>query len=674
MKMLNDKKIFWACLGLVLLRVLLAWGLNLGLNSSAPFSANAMYREHGMEVENHQTVSAMFTHPFSDGVVYEKVGTGTRIIGISGAFVMACFVKPLGAYGLILMDVVFAVLNFWGLTFLLTELGLSTAYAAIGSAIYNTATINKIIGMSTLFSNVGLGLAGILIIVLFFGLVTRKISSQILAAMFLLTAFFLFPYARWISRWDLVRPFLSDPAFFFSAGIIVSLLVKAQMSVRRGIILGFLLAYLLQEGAPFEVEFLFIVTSFILALHFLKYKTKLLKELWPPFRAFVLSLVLGALPFIYQRLHEDFEAARRLGTITVDRFHPKFLPFSFLPTSIHRSIFAISYRQFMIFAALSLGLVLLRRLPLWKIEKENPKYLAIFSALLLLATWLAHPAHWVLLGSMIQSHHFPIYFEEMCGLVLLTTSLKVLNDFDFLGISRKKVWMPLAFICVGLTCFAGAGIEELRNARRQIAILGIEDWSGPSYRGHFAEVVRYFESLPSQGPAVIASLDTQVNEWWSGYYKGLFVFNPDAGHALLSDDELEKRLIAFAAQLNMGDKDFLRLIQRPDVLIYFLGHVKYAVNSTHAFAGKDDYTAEQLKALQGVSPFWNFSVILPKSEGVRLVAEYRHFRESSHHESRRLDYLLIDNKDEILGPLHPDPHHFQEVLKNEDFTVWKTLD
>lgn len=583
-----------------------------------PFSVASIYR-HG-DYNYFPPLAGLARFSLGESLVFEHLGEGIRSFPFASLALHGVALGTIGPAGFVLADVFVAVCAYFAARSVFRAGGLSGP----------TTTILSLV--------VSCGLVG-------------WPRSQVGAWL---------DWAPLLHLWGfrLPRPFLTDLFLLLCLGAWLRLVVERRDTPREWTLLGLWFGLLLQSRFYSGATLGFAIASTV-ALIGLHSRSAVAARLRGP-ALFASTTAVVMIPFAVQRWLEHPDVAVRLGTFPVDRWSPRFLE-GVGTDLISVSLFAI------------LGGALVRRSSVTR-RRERMESTALLGLLFLLSS-LALPSTTILLGRTIQPYQFGdelVTFKTLvvllvCGQIV-DVAATALSSLRPNGERLRSALATAAVLATVAICLVGAArvhAPSLGNPGH--ARLDFESYRAPGYRAAFRELVRELESGRYAEARVLATLDIQVLDWWS-LFGGGQAYCPDPCATILGDDEIEARLLGFLRLLGVSPREMLRIVQDRAVMIFFLACAKYQASAWYQFAPLDDYPGQLRLAILDSSPLDSWQVLLPRSEGRRLLERYE--RTSAVDENLRLDLI-------VLGPsardraLRPPSDRFERTFSNASFRVYR---
>ena len=673
MQKILNKKWYGLFVLVVLFRAISYWIVAHRAHPEALMSSLAMYREKGLDMTYFPFLSALANYGLHEGSVKEFAGQGILSFPIASVALHSLLFKWGGLFGFILADVACGLLFYFAFAFLLRTFGLSSLMSRLMSLLVVSTAMNKIGGLtkvifetpSTFFQFI---LPALMVAVMIWQLFrlrkdsastfTKDIVVKSLVAFVVLTGL-VASTVFWYWTWRFPRPFITQSFYFLCLAILLGLLTefKRFSALKFWVLLGFIFSLLVQ-GSIYQAIDICMIAVGVYAWILIKTpenKSGLLKG----------SLVAGlvtivtSIPFLIQRFYESPEIPRRFGVYAVSRLHPFFL---------------IPENNEWIYLA---GLVAFGCLG-WKIfTDEKHRKGVFFIGLILLSGLFAMPLNCVVLGKAIQvGHYWYDYLETLsiCGILLILLFLAELPAlFPLIRSSSRPRSRFVVMTALVLFCLAASFLDARKSTKVTGAVRSdFPEWGTLStYRHDFDDLLQELGKPDYQKTEVIASFDVQILSWWTTFRQG-HVFNPDVFQSLISDNEIEERLIHLGHLFNLSSSQFIEFLQRPYVNIFFLAHCKYQASQATTFAPLSDYTEEEQQFIrEKTSIYSTFHVVLPGSEKKRIAQKFE--ETTLQNESpRQLDMIILTN-DESVASFTPEKEKFQLVYHNPTFRVWKKL-
>ena len=303
---------------------------------------------------------------------------------------------------------------------------------------------------------------------------------------------------------------------------------------------------------------------------------------------------------------------------------------------------------------------------------RNARLLALSAYL---GALFALPAMAILMGRVIQIYHFQGALIRAFSLAGLIVGLQGLELAWAAGARRLGAraahfarWLVLAPAAASCLYFAWVGATRL-PARTSHMRTDYAEWRAlPDYRRGFIALTRELSRPAYADRLVLGTFDHQLWSWWLTF-AARYSYLPDACTSNVPDAEIERRLIAFARVLGMTSDEFVALVRRPYVGVFWLGCGKYQASRLYTFAPLPDYAVEDQARIARTEIFKNFSLSLPTSEQARLRRGF----EAAAPSPDRLD-LIVLTRDASVADFVPAPGAFVLAYENPVFRVWTRRD
>ena len=137
---------------------------------------------------------------------------------------------------------------------------------------------------------------------------------------------------------------------------------------------------------------------------------------------------------------------------------------------------------------------------------------------------------------------------------------------------------------------------------------------------------------------------------------------------VLSDEELENRLIIQSKLLGLSEYEFMEFLSLRMTNIFFFTGCKYQFNKGHQFSDLKDYLPQDMKAYESTSVLSSFNIAIPISERNRLMQKFLTFQMP---EKEKFPDLIILQKFEFLDAKSPDSSLYELVFHNAVFRFWR---
>ena len=377
----------------------------------------------------------------------------------------------------------------------------------------------------------------------------------------------------------------------------------------------------------------------------------------------ILLLVTAAVllaPFAVQRLLEHPDIPRRFGVYRVPR-----------SSASLSTVALIQFAAALIGASVLAAAAFLRGA--WRRDPAARRTLLSLACLFALAAGsaVAKPLFVVATGTMVQEYHFDQQFPQRFG---LACAFLAVSGAWFLARAfarratvaagsslRASRWLErgAAVVCSVLVCvwaFRHTALEYRRplpgyHVRSDFFHYGE---LGESYLRDFRQLTKELAARAGSGLRVLATLDHELAVWWIIGPPGGAVLNPDPFVTPLPDAEIERRLVAFGAAMQLDSGQFARFVVQGNdpVLNNEMGHNNIVVN---LFLSHQKY---------GGPLGWNLQV--PPAELRRLEQLYR---EEAGRDSYRIDGIVLFARG-ALSALTPDPERFVLAYENPTFRLY----
>jgi hypothetical protein len=597
-------------------------------------SLAAVHREAG-DIQYYPLIAGLSKLNFGENAVLEEVGRNIQSFPFSSIFLHAVCVRLFGEYGWLVADITVAILYYLLGRWLLIELRIPARWASLLSitllfacAIDATGVLYRHGFPAALFPN-----PTVIAPHLF-----RRIPRPYVTDLFVLLALVSF-LRLCLPRPD--APLRERGRDAILGGFAVTALLQANIHVAAGVLPMGMLAC--------AARFVWEVTD-------KKRRVDMLKLAL----LFAGAFLIFSTPFLVQRLFESPDVPRRFGVYEIARSRARITPANIQ----HIKQALISAAVFLL--PLCIGRV--RRASAWRRGLSSVGLLFVIAA----GSALSRPVFIVLTGTMVQEYQFGLQFERTYGMAFACAATLVgyhLGRF-LLGRARPLFALPGWRRLIDAAAIAGtigAGVLAYKLAvadyKRPLGRLHVRSdffhykELGDAYLNDLQELTAELQRRSSTGLRVLATLDHEVMAWWVALQGG-YMLNPDPFSSTLPDSELEKRLVALGAALNLSSKDFIRWLTQDDdraknnswghnniIVTLFFSHQKY-----------------------GGRTGWHLNI--PNAELRRLRRLYEDTASESA-DRYRVDGIVLFSRG-CLADLSPDPERFEEVFKNSTFRLYVT--
>lgn len=582
------------------------------LGRGEPLAVTALYRPGG-DIQYFELVASLSRGELGESNLLELAGTGVHPFPLASIALHATLFAVLGAVGLLVADALATLAFTIALTFLGRILELPARLAAAFAGLVATTAY---VVLWPLTDRLGWGKD-----LLWGDRFPRPSVSEIFFVLALCAAAGLAMRIEARRRWT----------FWVGAGVALSLCL--QSDIYSAFIVGLVMA-----------------SAWAYALATVPSRRR---ELVAGAAMTAAALGATAWPFVLQRSSTPVEILRRWGA------YP-------LPRSVALGwIREVPLAGPLLFALVAAAVVLL-------MKREAPRRVLAFWALAVAVAALAMPVFFGILGQGIYPYMFPdrlrrvALYGALFVALAATSKLHAGRAGSSLG-QRLTRWAPAAVL---VAMVAMIGLRSVDNARRTTHTR--RNWYDfgaiAPYRPAFVELTRELEKSRGRGRVVLGTFDQQVHIQWQ-MFGGRRAFVPDAFVSIAPDAAVERRFALFGKAIGMSEESWLDLVKTSSFNTMFLAVSKYTANRAWKMAPADEYTTEQLQAIERRGIFEAFDAELPRSELERLRALYA-ATDAPDGADPRLDAIVLTN-DPRFAALAPDPARFALVFENAIFRLYE---
>ena len=607
----------------VLSKPLLIWLLP-HLVGNEPLAVTALYRPGG-DIQYFEILSAVARGNLGESNVAELAGTGVQAFPLATIVLHALGFAALGAWGLLVADVI-----------------ATYAFHAVLVLTLRLARLPE--RVAQLFS-----LSVIASIPFAVSLVTERLGFG--------------AFLMWGDRFP--RPLLAETFLLGGVAVGSAILVQRQKAPGVGfwILAGLTLGLLVQAdiyGAFVVLQALAITLGWVIFTAPRDHRRAWLQGV----AVGVASMAIVLVPFGLQRSGSHPDVARRFGLHAVSRAEA-FSWIGLLPARVPLVVGV---------AGVSL-IVWWRRRRAASDDGTTALIVAQWTLLTALA-YLALPLFGAILGRAIQLYHFSDRLSRFASYAIAIIAVHTILSFldrhrQTRGVDPGRAARvgAVATALVVLACAGAIGARAWKEAHdtRHVRPSYFRFEALGSYRPAFAELVRELEREPYRDVEVLATFDHQVHSYWQTF-RGGRTFVPDVFVSTVTDSEAERRLAALCAALGMTGDQFEQFVQKPWVNTFWLGLAKYATNRSHALFPRSEYTPAQVVEMdkRSIMNAWNLQI--PPAEIARLR---RVFDDTAPRwgDAGRMHTIVLTRDAELAGYV-PDPGAFRPTFENAVFRVY----
>jgi hypothetical protein len=279
---------------------------------------------------------------------------------------------------------------------------------------------------------------------------------------------------------------------------------------------------------------------------------------------------------------------------------------------------------------------------------------------------LSMPLFFGILGQGLYPYMFPDRVQRLAMYAVCFIALYLLWALGHRLQQRVKTGAAIALMAA---MAGGIGARAWENAKRSDhERRSLYDYNAlGSARDELVGLTRKLAEQAAGGAVVLATVDQAVHADWQLFRSGRS-FLPDTFVSLANDAEYERRLILFGRLIGMSSDEFLEFIQRPTINMLFLGASKYAADRLHALEPMSEYSPDQVRRIEKRDIYDSFGIEMPRNQLARLRAEYERaaWREG---ESPRLDVVVLTN-DPPFAHHAPPPEKFVLVYENRIYRLY----
>lgn len=691
----------YVLLFLVILKASSYWLISGWQHPDEPLSVIVMYRIG--DTDFYPFISGLARFCLGEIVLFEQMGRGLTSFPIIPAFPFALCFRLFGIPGFIIADILIAVCYYIILIVFLKLLGIPKMLAEYASLLVVSEGLNYIISAFQLIYKILpkpfliLRVSFILLCVFLVWRLITKRSTRVpksgvtpigvivtLVLQSTLVGFTGLYLRNWYSvnglliwRWRIFRPFITEIVFLLCLCFIAALLHPDLKKIKDTKIQWFWISLGISVSLLIQSDIFSTMVIGPLIAFVVLYIVLINWDAWRDwnyalknFFSFLLVVTGCSIPFLVQRLAEHPALSKRLGVFPIDRAHPLFLPGN-LP-------------YFCVGASFACGLFFIIAFLQGHSGKKGhtlhqPQILLLpFSCF---AACIALPILGIVLGKGVQIYHLHERFYSIFSLALFVSFLYMLfylsdifgkdHEKDTQKLFQKFGWfyhvLALGMILLSvLATFQMASFYSQKNSHMRIDLA--EYASLTNYRSDFVEIVNELLSPTYKDSSVIGTFDQQLFNWWVGLNKK-FSFLPSTAFSMVSDDEIETRLLAFCKLLGMNIEDFRTFINRQYVNGNWLALNKYQASKAYTFSPLSDYDPDIQKKIEMTSILDSWYLAIPNGEQNRLIQKFKTMPDNAW-KNWRLDLIILTN-DESLRNFSPPSDNFELIYENETFRMWK---
>ncbi len=675
--MIPQSIVDWIILGLLVFRGLGYWIFDYALFPDALFSVHGIFRFWG-DIGYFPLIESMSHGNFGEPNLFESYGLNTLSFPFASVAPYAAFIGILGSMGFLVGDVFCVVATYFLLVTLFRTLSMNQpcskflALAIVSNLLpylyvmtFGLVQVPPVASVAPYLSI--LFLSGS-VAALLYSMAKPTHSQRILAAgVVCFSAAIFFLASGWVKAstiWGMriPRPLVTNLYIYSSMFLIAWLWKTEKLTLRLWIVLGFTLGLALQGNLHSALVLLVMSGLLIVDLVFSQRAT-----IWRVLQfsaAMTLTFGVTIIPFLWQRIRENPDAAVRLGMIALPRWPPLGL-----------------YEPRFVLDVIALGVIvglaaLTVKISNQSTSQKNSLFRSFrFFAAGGVACFVALPASVLLLGKTSSPEQFRDRFQDFYSLAFVVLLLD-LGSVYFLknndATLHHKRWGRKLFLAGIMCCAASIAISSLRPAQRTSHIRqGVDEFGalGDTYKKDFIALARFLQEQRQTGVpiSVLATFDVQAYAWWQTFEHG-FSFLADPFMSTQPDSVIEERIFGLAKLLNFDAKQFQELLYQRFLLTFWLGHLKYQPGHLLAQKRIAPLTPEDSQALGDLTTFDVFDFIAPSAEKKRLVEQFEKF-DTSKLKNWRLDAVLLNNKgfQQQLSVTSPE---FAKVFENQSFRLW----
>lgn len=270
----------------------------------------------------------------------------------------------------------------------------------------------------------------------------------------------------------------------------------------------------------------------------------------------------------------------------------------------------------------------------------------------------------------LQLYHYETTTLQLASLAIVL--LVVSEASQLLGpLARRRVLRRagIAFGLVGLAILIGYRVHAERE-QRHVALeqhpfaycVGV--WRGHrEARSELGQLIDVLRPLAKDGAATLGTLDIAVSVLWSLDGGGALLL-PDPSLSGLPDVEQERRLLVLLRLLRVPSVEIDRLLNRW-VIAWWLGANRYHLSAAHTPAPLSDYDEEHQALARSIRyPGW--ALALPRS--LRKDLRQRYDR-GADIDRPPVDVIVV-GRDLLAGQYSPDPRRYELIYESEMYRAW----
>ena len=580
-----------------------------------------LFRPHG-DSDYLPLVSAASRLELGEASIREMAHLGVRSFPVGSVFLHATMVRLLGDVGFAIADVLLFLSFGWILYYFIRNAGITRRVAEVlavavvaGVAAQMVETSSRLIGhVPVTFWNSRLPRPFVteVFVLVFFVLATRIISRRGVG----------------VKSWE-----------WIAIGITLALLLQSDVYQASnlagvGVVLG---AYLLAVRATGAIRGLAMAAA---------------------------AVVVGCVPFFYQRFHELPDVLGRWGMFS--NGHHLFM---FTPPKL----FALAFLVLIV-----LGLLARRG---GVLHRANMTASATVVGVAVLISLFSGPLSLLVLGKGIQIHHYSKAAEMNLGYALVLCAGWLAQDVLRRFYKNRQIARLLtpgvgnlgfALAMVGCLAFAISlrykslddtwwGRNQPRTPPRFVTTV-----QESLYRSSFSALHAMLVQPGLKQAEVLGTFDGQLANWWE--YRGRYLYLPDIFNSTVSDQEIEKRIYGFMRLMMVAPEEFDQILENRYFLLRVLAGEKYLANAIYMRWPLQDYSREAQARIVRTSIVNEVNLELPLPEKQRLMDGYRHFDPLTQ-PFRKLDVIVL-SKGELRQYMHPEKSKLSLKWSNDIFELW----
>ncbi|GAK55304.1 hypothetical protein U27_02136 [Candidatus Vecturithrix granuli] len=710
---------------LVIFKALSYWLMAMWYYPAQPLSVIALYRS-GESMNYYPIMAALSSFEFGETVVVEHLGKGVQAFPFASIAFHAFAFRLFHVYGIILADIIIALLHYLIFCTFLRVIGIPKLLAECCSLLIVTQGIDRVLFQFTRLYNIFprniffivLLLFCILTIGMLIYLSCRKTIPPFRTSFLITTIFFtgllllslgVIGYSHW--NWRIPRPFVTDVYFFLCVCLVTTLLNSSeecndtegyghalrsaqallarpkqsfgtpknvhnlvcqykgdyQRKILRVIwaCLGGSFAFLLQGEIYLTISTSLMIGGVMIHLLTRTHSTREQKiQCFKGFLLFSITAMIGAIPFLLQNLLTHPDLPRRLGLFPIQRTRIFVLP---------------GWRPYFIIGlSCILGTLLIQlgkhqTLHNFSHYRRNIWFFICFC----FAGWAALPLSGIILSKTIQPQHFLYRLEHIFSLTMLIFLLYAFiwqfTQFSnpFLLLKKRYIrFSQMLILCVILLSVTSTIRFAAVFAKNDIPVLGTHEpdsVSTSNYRTDFFNTTQELLKYKMGKLPVLATVDFQIYSWWVSFWKG-YAFFPFAFTSPLPDSELEYRLAVFCKLLGMNIEDYQKFIHENYIQYFWQSHLKYQVSSAYSFSSLSDYPQYVQEKIKKTTILDNYDIALPLSEEKRLIELFNQITVPI--ETLNIELIVLTNG-MFLQQFSPPDNHFELCYQNSTFRIWR---